>query len=150
MDDEAREIIERLGLVPLLPEGGFVRQTHLDERSSAIYYLMAAPDFSGLHRLDHVEIWAHHAGSPVSMLLIDQAGTVTEPVLGPDVAAGQQPQIVVPPGVWQAAEPLGAWSLVTTVVVPPYSDEIVAFAMRADFEGGYPGHEARIERLCRF
>jgi hypothetical protein len=148
--DEARKIVERLGLVPLLPEGGFVRQTHLDGTSSAIYYLMEADNVSGLHRLEHVEIWAWHAGSPASMLLIDPDGIVSEPVLGPDVASGQQPQIVVPHGTWQAAEPLGAWTLVTTVVSPPYSDAIVTFARAADFEAVDPSHRARVRRLCRF
>ena len=143
-------IVELLGLTPLVPEGGHVRQTHLDARSSAIYYLMEAPDFSGLHRLEHLEIWAYHAGSPVALLLIDEVGTVTEPVLGPDLDAGQRPQVVVPPGMWQAAEPLGAWSLVSTFMAPPYSDEVISFARWADFGGRHPAHDARIRRLCRF
>ena len=100
-------IIDRLGLVPLEPEGGFVGQTYLDERASAIHYLVVSPDVSGLHRLDHLEIWAWHAGSPARMLLISPDGEVTEPVLGPDLVTGERPQVVVPGGWWQACEPLG-------------------------------------------
>jgi len=147
---EASAIIRELGLVPLVPEGGFVRQTWLDERSSAIYYLLEHGDFSGLHRLEHMEIWAWHAGAPLSMLLIDPAGAVSEPVLGPGVAAGERPQVVVPAGWWQAAEPLGAWVLVSTFMAPPYSEEIVTFARRTDLAGRFPDHEGRIARLCRF
>ena len=51
-------IIERLGLVPLEPEGGFVGQTYFGERASAIHYLMAGGAVSGLHRLERLEIWA--------------------------------------------------------------------------------------------
>jgi predicted cupin superfamily sugar epimerase len=146
----ADRVVELLGLVPLVPEGGHLAQTWRDEGSSVIYYLVAHPDFSGLHRLEHVEVWAHHLGGPVRMLLIDEAGVVSEPVLGPDLEAGQRPQVVVPPGTWQAAEPLGAWSLVSTFMAPPYTDAGVSFARWADFEGRYPAHEERIRRLCRF
>ena len=142
-------IIELLGLVPLQPEGGHVRQTWLDERSSAIYYLMVSPDFSDLHRLEHLEIWAWHAGAPARMLLIDPAGRVTEPVLGPDLAAGERPQLIVPGGWWQAAEPLGPWTLVSTFMAPPYSDAIVTFARAGDLVGSHPDHAERIRRLCR-
>jgi predicted cupin superfamily sugar epimerase len=143
------EIRRMLQLDPLVPEGGHVRQTYVDDQCSAIYYLMEHPDFSGLHRLEHLEIWAHHAGAPVAMLLIDESG-VAEPVLGSDLSAGQQPQIVVRSGVWQAAEPLGPWALVSTFVSPPYSDDIVSFARWADLEGRHLQHEERIRRLCRF
>jgi len=142
-------IIELLGLVPLQPEGGHVRQTWLDERSSAIYYLVVAPDFSGLHRLEHLEIWAWHAGAPARMLLIDAGGVVTEPVLGPDLESGERPQVVVPGGWWQAAEPLGAWTLVSTFMAPPYSDATVTFAAADDLAARHPEHEDRIRRLCR-
>jgi uncharacterized protein len=146
----AERIVELLGMVRLEPEGGYVAQTWRDERSSAIHYLVARPDFSGLHRLEHLEIWAHHLGAPVRMLLIDEAGGISEPILGPDLETGQRPQVIVPPGTWQAAEPLGAWSLVSTFMAPPYEEAGVSFARWADFEGRYAGHEERIRRLCRF
>lgn len=150
MDDVTPErIIELLGLVPLQPEGGHVRQTWLDERSSAIYYLLVAPDFSGLHRLDHLEIWAWHGGAPARMLLIDPSGRVSEPVLGPDLAAGERPQVIVPAGTWQAAEPAGAWTLASTFMAPPYSDAIVTFAAADDLAGRHPVHAERIRRLSR-
>ena len=142
-------IIELLGLVPLLPEGGHVRQSWLDERSSAIYYLVVAPDFSGLHRLEHLEIWAWHAGAPARMLLIDEAGVVSEPVLGPDLAAGERPQVVVPAGTWQATEPMGAWTLASTFMAPPYSDAIVTFAVADHLAERHPAHAERIRRLSR-
>jgi hypothetical protein len=146
----AAQVVELLGLTPLVPEGGHVAQTWRDTCSSAIYYLMARPDFSGLHRLEHPEIWAHNLGAPVRMLLIDPDGGLSEPDLGTDLKAGQRPQVVVPPGTWQAAEPLGPWSLVSTFMAPPYADDAVTFARREDMAGRYPTHEERIRRLCRF
>jgi predicted cupin superfamily sugar epimerase len=142
-------IIERLGLVPLEPEGGFVGQTHLDERASAIHYLMAGGAVSGLHRLDHLEIWAWHAGSPARMLLIAPGGDVTEPVLGSDLGAGERPQVIVPGGWWQACEPMGEWTLVSTFMAPPYADDAVTFAGGSALAQAHPVHAARIRRLAR-
>ncbi len=142
-------IIDRLGLVPLVPEGGFVGQTHLDERASAIHYLMVSPSVSGLHRLDHLEIWAWHAGAPARMLLISPDGEVTEPVLGPDLVAGERPQVVVPGGWWQACEPVGDWTLVSTFMAPPYADDAVTFAGGRALTTTHPDHAERIRRLAR-
>jgi uncharacterized protein len=43
--------------------------------------------------------------------------------LGPDLAAGEQPQAIVPAGGWQAAESLGAWTLVGCTVAPGFEFE---------------------------
>jgi hypothetical protein len=51
-------------------------------------------------------------------------------VLGPDLFAGETPQVVVPLGWWQAAEPLGAWTLVGCTVAPGF--EFTAFELAPD------------------
>ena len=40
--------------------------------------------------------------------------------LGPGTSAGEAPQVVVPAGAWQAARPLGAWTLVGCIVSPAF------------------------------
>jgi len=47
--------------------------------------------------------------------------------LGPDLAAGEVLQAVVPAGAWQEAASLGAWSLVSCVVAPAF--EFAGFEM---------------------
>jgi hypothetical protein len=143
-----RQIVDALGMGELDVEGGLFSQSWRDEACSAIYYLLVAPDFSALHRLEHLEIYHYHAGAPARFFLIEN-GRVREPVLGADLAAGQRPQLVVPAGVWQASQSLGAWSLMGTVVVPPYTDECVEFADAAALSAAYPEHAARIKELCR-
>jgi predicted cupin superfamily sugar epimerase len=148
-ENDPRRICEELGLRPLPVEGGWFGESWRDERCSAIYYLLAAPEFSALHRLAHLEIYAHHAGAATRMLLLYPDGRVSRPVLGSDLAAGQRPQIVVPAGVWQASQTLGAWSLVGTVVVPPYTDDIVEFGRADELVADYSDHAALIRPLCR-
>jgi predicted cupin superfamily sugar epimerase len=83
------------------------------------------------------------------MLLLFPDGTARTEVLGTDLAAGQRPQVVVPPGTWQAAETLGEWTLMGCVVVPPYTDDCVEFGTAADLTEQYPGQAAELRRLCR-
>ncbi|HEX8059107.1 MAG TPA: cupin domain-containing protein, partial [Novosphingobium sp.] len=34
--------------------------------------------------------------------------------------AGEEPQVLIPPGHWQAAEPRGGWTLVSCIVSPGF------------------------------
>jgi predicted cupin superfamily sugar epimerase len=140
------EIIETLGLRPLPVEGGLFAENLIDEQASAIYYMLVAPQFSALHKLTGLEVFVHHAGAPARMLLLHPDGTATRPVLGMDLRAGQRPQVVVPAGTWQATETLGEWTLLGTVMAPPYTDDSVTFA-DAGLVTAYPGQARDIRRL---
>ena len=125
-------------LAPLPDEGGLFRRTHLDEHSSAIYYLLLAPEFSALHVLSATETYHWYAGSPLHLLLLHPDGTATEPVLGPDVAAGQRPQLVVPAGTWQGSRSDGAYTLVGTTTAPPFDWSGFRLGDRAELVARYP------------
>jgi predicted cupin superfamily sugar epimerase len=124
----AEEVIDALGL-EAHPEGGWYRETFRDARcdasgraaSTAIYYLLRAGEQSAWHRVDAVEIWHFYAGDPLRLKLrTDGIAVPTILVLGADLASGQRPQGIVPAGVWQGAEPLGAWTLVGCTVAPGF------------------------------
>lgn len=149
-DAEAgRRLAARLGLEPLPDEGGLYRRTHVDDHASAILYLLIAPEFSALHALAGTEIYHWHAGSPLRLLLLRPDGTVAEPVLGPDVAAGQRPQLVVPGGIWQGSRPAAAWSLVGTTMAPPFDWSGFRLGDRVELLARYPGAATRIVELTR-
>jgi hypothetical protein len=124
---DAAEVIENLGLVPH-PEGGYYRETWRHDpgdgsrgAGSAIYFLLAAGERSQWHRVDADEVWHFHGGGPLRLSLAqDHRGPVQEQMLGVDLAAGEEPQRRVPAGWWQAAEPLGAWTLVSCTVSPAF------------------------------
>lgn len=121
----AKEIIDHLSLTPH-PEGGWFRQTFVDEtdgeraHSTAIYYLLERGDRSHWHRVDAAEVWHFYAGAPLSLSQSSEGLTVRRATLGPDLFAGQSPQIIVPRGHWQAAESLGDWTLVGCTVAPGF------------------------------
>ena len=122
----AAEIIRLLGLKPH-PEGGHFCQTFRDTQlidgkrpaSTAIYFLLALGERSHWHRVDAVEGWHWHAGAALR-LMIAERGTTNTVTLGPDLAAGQRPQAIVPFHAWQAAETLGDWTLVGCTVAPGF------------------------------
>ncbi len=144
------EIVDALGMQKLDVEGGLWSQSWRDEAASAIYYLLAAPEFSAVHRLDRLEIFSYHAGAAARMILLHPDGRVERPVLGADLAAGQRPQVAVPAGVWQACETLGEWTLLGTFVSPPYTEDCVDFGLADALAREYPDHADQIRPLCRF
>lgn len=126
----ADEIIAMLGLAPH-PEGGWYAETWRADAApgdrppgTAIYFLLRAGEHSHWHRVDAGEVWLWHAGSA---LVLSKAETGASPasdtILGPDLAGGQRPQVIVPAGWWQAARPLGDWTLVSCVVAPGFRFE---------------------------
>jgi uncharacterized protein len=121
----ADDVIHLLALKPH-PEGGHYRETFRDPRmvdgraaSTAIYFLLKRGERSCWHRVDAVEVWHWHAGGALSLRVNDGAAT-TEVRLGPDLAAGDRPQAVVPARAWQAAASIGDWTLVGCTVAPGF------------------------------
>jgi predicted cupin superfamily sugar epimerase len=122
----ADDIVRLLDLSPH-PEGGHFRETYRDDgrprgASTAIYYLLKAGELSHWHRVDAAEVWHWYAGDPLE-LSIAQAGTSKAHTLGPDLTAGERPQIVVPKHAWQSARTLGRYTLVGCTVAPAFTFE---------------------------
>lgn len=125
---DADAIIAHLNLTPH-PEGGWYRQTWVAESpgrpaGTCIYFLLKAGEASHWHRVDATEIWHFYAGAP---LILRVAPTTDGPAiahrLGPDLTAGEIPQIIVPAHHWQAANATGDWTLVGCTVSPGFRFE---------------------------
>jgi uncharacterized protein len=122
----AADIIARLALKPH-PEGGHYRETFRDRQlgangraySTAIYFLLARGERSHWHRIDAAEVWHYYAGSALILQIADDADQRSVR-LGPDLAAGEVPQAIVPAQAWQAAESTGDWTLVGCTVAPGF------------------------------
>src|SRR3954468_22673266 len=123
----AADVIRLLDLEPH-PEGGHFRETFRDGEaidgravSTAIYFLLARGEPSHWHRGDAAEVWHYYAGAPLVLeMAADERGPIRRMKLGPDIAMGERPQGVVAAGDWQAAESMGAWTLVGCTVAPGF------------------------------
>lgn len=110
------------------PEGGWFTETWrapatdgFRPASSAILYLLGTGERSHWHRVDADEVWQFAAGEALEVRVwAEGEPAVAVHRLGADVVAEDRPQVVVPAGAWQAARPLGAWSLVGCIVAPAF------------------------------
>ena len=131
----ANEIIRLLDM-KAHPEGGHYRETFRDTSadpapSTAIYYLLEAGERSHWHRvLGSAEVWHHYAGGPLALTVSSNGHDAEAIRLGKQLASGERPQFVVPPGWWQTAESLGRWTLVGCTVAPGF--DFVNFELAPD------------------
>ena len=124
---DAHALIEALDLQPH-PEGGWYRETWRADAvggdratATAILFLLDAGERSHWHKVDATELWLFHSGSALQLrVAASDAGPVETVRLGPDVLAGDQPQLRIPPGHWQSAEAEGGWALVSCIVSPGF------------------------------
>jgi uncharacterized protein len=143
----AQQIIDRLQLIPLTIEGGYFRETYRSALSvpenalpsdyagarnvsTAIYYLLTPDTFSVIHRVKSDEVFHFYVGDAVEMLQLWPDGTARRVIIHNDLAAGHEPQVVVPAGVWQGCRlvPRGQCALMGCTVAPGFE--------YADYEAG--------------
>ena len=158
----ADEIKALLKLEPHPIEGGFFRRTYTCDRTihlergprnigSAIYYLLEPGTFSELHVLSSDEIFHFYLGDPIEMLQLRPDGSSAIFVLGPDLAAGQHVQLVVPAGVWQGTRLLGEgkFALLGCSVNPGFDYADYRSGQSAELMARWPEHADRIKALTR-
>jgi predicted cupin superfamily sugar epimerase len=127
----AEDLIAALDLAPH-PEGGWYRETFRSaaepgERAAAtaVYYVMAAGQRSHWNRVDADEMWLWHGGDSLDLTIGESdAGPVRTVRLGGRVGEGERPQVIVPAGCWQAAEPVAGreagYTFLSCIVAPAF------------------------------
>jgi len=156
----ADDVIRALDLRPHPVEGGYFRETyraagtvaaHGGTRhvSTAIYYLLKPGHVSELHVLPGDEVFHFYMGSPVRMLQLWPDGSGREITLGPNLSAGEVPQVVVPGGVWQGTRLLGdtGFALLGCTVAPGFDYADYTSATRAELTAQWPAFAQQIEGL---
>jgi predicted cupin superfamily sugar epimerase len=156
--------IEQLEMIQH-PEGGYFKETfranestdadHLPERystsrciSTSIYFLLTTESVSNFHRLTSDEIWHYHTGGVARIHIISPAGTYYFKDIGPDLAAGQQFQVLIPRHSWFAAEVISEeYILVGCTVAPGFEFEDFELARRSELATKYPDLSSLIERF---
>jgi predicted cupin superfamily sugar epimerase len=139
----AQEIIHAYGLEPLEGEGGYFRQTWIQESDdqaspigTAILYLITPASFSALHRLTSDEIFHFYLGDPCEAVTVDPSGRLGVTILGHDIAAGMQVQHIVPAGSWQGTRLIagGEWALFGTTMAPGFHISGFELATQSDID----------------
>lgn len=157
--DQIKKLLN-LDLHPV--EGGWFRRTFTSAGNletprgtrplgTAIYYLLEQGQFSELHRLDSDELFHFYLGDPVEMLHLYPDGRSAVFILGSDLAAGQQVQLLVPAGVWQGMRLIsdGKLALLGCTVVPGFNFSDYHNAGYEQLCAKFPEEAARIRALTR-
>lgn len=165
---DAETLKRLLDLKPLPEEGGYYAESYRSPEllaagllparyagsrclATAIFFLLTPDTFSALHRLRSDELYHFYLGDPAEMLLLHPDGSGEVLTLGPDLEAGQRPQLVVPRGVWQGSRVRagGQFALLGTTVAPGFEFADSEMARRDDLLRDYPAFAERIRRLTR-
>ena len=156
------ELKRQLGLQPHPIEGGYYRRTYTSTgtvnlsrgtraQGTAIYYLLEEGTFSEMHVLDSDEIFHFYLGDPVEMLQLHPDGGSAVLTLGPDLAAGQNVQLVVPAGVWQGTRLIGdgKMALLGCTVTPGFDFADYRNGTADELIATWPHEAERIRKLTR-
>ena len=88
---------------------------------TCIYFLLQGGENNHWHKVDAAEIWHFYRGSPLVLSISEtEAGPARDVRLGPDLMAGEHPQVIIPPNHWQKATCTGAYTLVGCTVSPGF------------------------------
>lgn len=128
----ADRLIAALDLVPH-PEGGHYRELFrskatvqpADDRGvraavTTIYYLLTKGQVSRWHRVRSDEVWHLYEGGPLELLIAPPDLSMVEKRCLSTAGEGEGPVTVVPAHWWQAARPLGDYSLAGCTVAPGF------------------------------
>jgi predicted cupin superfamily sugar epimerase len=158
----ADQIKALLNLQPHPVEGGSFRRTYTSSGTvdlprgqrptgTAIYYLLESGTFSEMHVLDSDEIFHFYLGDPVEMLQLHPDGRSELHIVGPDLAAGQHVQLVVPAGIWQGTRLIGNGkvALLGCTVTPGFDFADYRGGTYAELAKKWPAQAGQIKALTR-
>lgn len=146
------QIIDHYALQPS-PFGGWFKQNYVAQSpdggrplATVIYYLLTQDGPSCIpHRSGAESIHYFHMGSPITVLTIDAKEKVQFQQLGSDVGAGQQLQLVVPPGTWKGLHlESGSHAFISEAVVPGFLPEDTELADATNFRSRFSSNWAQM------
>lgn len=145
------------------PEGGYYKSSftstdslefaaHGGERPlyTSIYFLLRTQDISHFHRLKSDELWYYHAGSALTVHIIDEKGQYRQEKLGIGIAEGEKPQVSVKKGsiFGSTVDREDSFSLVGCMVAPGFDFEDFELFTQRQLLAEYPEHHEAIKRLA--
>ncbi len=156
-NQEVQTIVSALSMQPH-PEGGYYSEVYRSpveipgkERQlmTSIYFLLTSDNVSNFHRIKSDELWFHHAGSPITVHILNQDKGHIKINVGSDVLNGEHPQALVNGGeiFGSSVDIENSYALVSCVVAPGFDFQDFELFNRAELIEQFPNHEEIITRL---
>lgn len=155
---EIDKLIQKFDLI-LHPEGGYYKETYRSQEdvevnygtskkirniSAAIYFLIDSKHFSAWHRVNQDELWFFHAGSSLTVHMIDEkTGQLSHVKIGNPVHDDCPAFFLVPAKVWFAAsvDDKSSYSFVSCTTAPAFDFQDFHLAKRDEFLHKFPQHK---------
>jgi predicted cupin superfamily sugar epimerase len=161
MRPSAAWIIEQLGLKPhgtcgymgetyvsalQIPAGSLPAEYGGSRPLGGVFYFLVTPEARvRLHRIRSDQMYHHYLGDPLEVLLLLPGGVAEVRLVGPDLAAGMRPQLLIPGGTFHAARVRGdEYALLGTSVWARADPADVEMGDVARLQATYPGARAAI------
>jgi predicted cupin superfamily sugar epimerase len=74
---------------------------------SALYFMVTPEAPVRLHRIKNDQLYHYYLGDPLELFLLHAGGKSERIIVGPDIAAGQRVQLLIPGGTFHTARLLG-------------------------------------------
>lgn len=134
----------------VLPQEKLTKE-HLGDRnaSTGIYFLLEYGEFSAFHRIASDELWHFYDGDTLTVYEIKASGALIKHLLGKDIDAGEQPQIVIEAGSWfgSRVEVEGGYTLCGCTVAPGFDFADFELADREKLSEAYPMYKDLIKNM---
>lgn len=99
----AEQVIAWLGLEPHRTCGRVAESFVAQGVQGGTLYFLASPERGiQLHRIRHDQVYHHHLGDALAVLLVSPAGQASIARVGNDLASGERPQLAIPAGTFHA------------------------------------------------
>lgn len=117
---------------------------------TSIYFLLTSNDISHFHRLKSDELWYYHAGSPLTIHVIEENGEYKEIKLGLNLDEGEVPQALVPKNTIFGSSVMDAdtFSLVGCMVSPGFEYKDFELFTQEELLVKYPEHKDVIVKMA--
>ncbi|WP_238915974.1 cupin domain-containing protein [Clostridium sp. YIM B02555] len=154
--------VKQLDMIPH-QEGGFYKEVYDSEDNvsvenineprklwTTIYFLLRDGEVSNFHRLKSDEMWYYHAGSSLTIYMINPEGELIIEQLGLDIENGEKPQVLVPKGyIFGSAMNNSGYALVGCMVAPGFEFKDFELFERNYLLDKYPIFKEIILKLTR-
>ena len=138
-----------------LPAGALPAPFAQTRPAGSALYFMVTPDAPvRLHRIMNDQLYHYYLGDPLEVFLLHAGGRSERVIIGPDIAAGQRVQFLIPGGTFHTARLLGqnsgsqCWFLGASTEWPGVIPDDVEIGNVEAMAGKYPAIGAEIRAIA--
>lgn len=108
---------------------------------SALYFMLTPQEPVKLHRIRNDQLYHYYLGDPIEVLMMLTDGSTQHHVVGPDLRAGQVPQLFIPGNTFHTARVTGTrqWFLGASTEWPGVEPQDVELGNADALAMKYPG-----------